>query len=548
MSQAQIHPTPTTAPAFGRASLGAVFTKRWVVDFILDLAGYTADVDLTTSTAIEPAVGHGAFAVPMARRLIESCRRHGVLPIDAEGAIVGYDIDPVAVAAARGAVTLALQDEGVEARIATHLAMAWIRQGDFLNVAGDCPQANWVLGNPPYVRVEDADRETMASHRSRWRTMSGRADLYVGFLEAGMSLLADEGRLAVICADRWMRNQYGAALRREVEQHFAVDACVVMHHVEAFEAKVSAYPAIILIRKGVQEAALLCDTAESFDAAAANRLLQVWQRGPGPVGRDAAYRLSWTTSWFAGTSSWPDADPARLGVLTKLEARLPQLEDTGASVSVGVATGADDIYITERAARTEPDRLLKSITARETAGGQILWAGRYLVNPWSEEGLIPLKDRPGMAAYLRRHARRLKARHVARVNPRTWWRTIDRIDPVVAATPKLLIPDLKDRIAPVLDLGNYYPGHSLYYITSITWDLEVLGGLLMSDLATMFIEAYSVRMANGYLRVSAQYLRRVRVPHPIDLPSDVEQGLREAFRRRDVEAANRHAALAYGLA
>jgi adenine-specific DNA-methyltransferase len=43
---------------------GEVFTKRWIVDLILDLAGYTSDRDLATLTAVEPACGAGAFLVP----------------------------------------------------------------------------------------------------------------------------------------------------------------------------------------------------------------------------------------------------------------------------------------------------------------------------------------------------------------------------------------------------------------------------------------------------------------------------------------------------
>lgn len=546
MSQSATAPRPDNPPP-PETNLGAVFTKRWVVELILDLAGYTPEQDLTRRTAIEPSVGQGAFLVPMVERLLQSASRHGVDLTACREAILGFDIDPTAVAAARAGVVETLTAGGVDRATAARLARTWVRHGDFLLTAPDLPTADWVLGNPPYVRVEDVDRDLMTSYRKRWAAMSGRADLYVGFLEAGLLLLAPHGRLAVICADRWMRNQYGASLRARVEDRFAVDACVVMHEVNAFEDKVAAYPAISVIRNGDQGPALVCDAQQSFDAAAAARLLTSWRRGPGPVAEGPDYQMSWTTGWFSGTGSWPDADPTRLGAVTELQSRLPLLGDTGAKVSVGVATGADDVYIVPHAARTEPDRLLKAVSAKETITGRIEWTGRYLVNPWTDAGLVPLADRPGMAAYLRRHATRLKARHVAGKNPDTWWRTIDRVDAAAAARPKLLIPDLKDRIFPVYDPGEYYPGHSLYYITSDTWDLEVLGGLLLSDLATMFVEAYSVRMANGYLRVSAQYLRRVRVPHPHDIPQELCDRLREAFRSRDVPAANTHARAAYGI-
>ena len=36
---------------------GAVYTRDWVVDFILDLVGYTSDRDLSDLFAVEPAAG-----------------------------------------------------------------------------------------------------------------------------------------------------------------------------------------------------------------------------------------------------------------------------------------------------------------------------------------------------------------------------------------------------------------------------------------------------------------------------------------------------------
>jgi adenine-specific DNA-methyltransferase len=122
--------------------------------------------------------------------------------------------------------------------------------------------------------------------------------------------------------------------------------------------------------------------------------------------------------------------------------------------------------------------------------------------------------------------------------PAQWYRTIDRVRPGLVESPKLLLPDLKARVHPVLDAGGHYPHHNLFWITSAKWDLEVLGGLLLSDVANAFVEMYSVRMASGCLRVSAQYLRRIRLPRATDVPRSVAEELASAFRARDREAAS----------
>ena len=48
---------------------GVVYTKRWVVELLLDLAGYRSEANLVDAIAVEPAAGNGAFLGPMIERL-----------------------------------------------------------------------------------------------------------------------------------------------------------------------------------------------------------------------------------------------------------------------------------------------------------------------------------------------------------------------------------------------------------------------------------------------------------------------------------------------
>jgi adenine-specific DNA-methyltransferase len=529
-----------------QTGLGAVFTRRWIVELVLDLAGYTVDADLAAATAIEPACGHGAFVEVMVERLLDSCAAHNADITKATAALTAVDIDPAAVQATRDLTRRVLIERGVAARAASRLARTWIREGDFLRTAASLPSARWVVGNPPYVRIEDVAEADIRAYREAWSTMSGRADLYVGFYQAALERLEPEGRLSLICPDRWMRNRYGAGLRRLVEEEFSLDACIVMHEVDAFEDKVAAYPAITVIRRGSHGAALTVEAGEAFGATAAQRVARTFDRGPTPVGVEPDYRASWVTHRLTQGESWPAGTPEQLALLADLEARFPTLEMTGAHVSVGVATGAEDVYVISDPDLVEPERRIPTLGAKETTLGGIAWRGRYLINPWEVDGLVDLADYPLFAAYMRKHRKRLEQRHVAQRAPQVWWRTIDRIDPSIAARPKLLVPDLKERIHPVLDQGGFLPLHNTYYVTSESWDLAVLGGLLLSEIANLFVEAYSVRMANGYMRVSAQYLRRVRLPRPADLTASVEKELCAAFWSRDIPRASKAAERAYG--
>jgi len=113
--------------------------------------------------------------------------------------------------------------------------------------------------------------------------------------------------------------------------------------------------------------------------------------------------------------------------------------------------------------------------------------------------------------------------------------------------PKLYIADIKSVLDPVLDSGETYPHHNLYFIQSDEWNLEVLGELLMSAVGQFFVESYGVRMRGGYLRFQAQYLRRIRVPAPGAIAKGQAKELVKAFRTRDRIRATEIALEIYGI-
>jgi hypothetical protein len=528
---------------------GEVFTRRWVVELILDLVGYTADKDLVAASAIEPSCGTGAFLVPMTERLVASAARHGRSMSDAGSSLVASDLLAANVLAARTAVVSALCEARVDRTLATDLASAWIADRDFLLDPPAWDSADFVVGNPPYIRLESVPKARAAAYRRACPTMGGRADIYIGFYEMGLRALASNGVLGFICADRWLRNQYGARLREMIGNGWSVEALVSMTGVDAFEEEVDAYPAVTVIRRAPQSRGpLVVSTEPAFGAKDATALARLAaRRTAAPVARPR-YKAARLAHWFEGAGGWPHGTPADLALLSELESAHPPLVDdaTTTRLGIGIATGADKIFITSDAAAVEPERLVPLASPSDIASGHLEWSGRYLVNPWDTDGLVALDDWPRFAAYLEGHREHLAARHTARRGQ--WFRTIDRLMPGLTERPKLYLPDFKDRMFPVLDEGTTYPHHNLYWVTSDGWDLRVLGGLLMSDVANRFIEAYSVRMRGGFLRFQAQYLRRIRVPRLASVGKRPAKVLARAFEQRDYEAATAAALPLYGIA
>ncbi len=530
-------------------TLGEVFTRRWVVDLILDLIGYTAERDLTEMLAVEPACGTGAFLGPMVERLVRSARTHGRDLSEHLRAVRAFDLQPENVERARKLVASELAGAGVSQRRAERLANVWVQQADFLLDVAEDMTADFVIGNPPYIRLEDVPAGRTDAYRRACPTMKGRSDVYVGFIERGLRMLADGGVLGFIVADRWMHNQYGAELRRLVSESFSVEVILEMHDADAFEELVSAYPAITVIRRRSQQKPVVASADKAFGPVGASAFGQWATRSKLPTRRGRGFSAARLSDWFSGSELWPSGDPEAVALVRSLESRFPPLEDprTGSRVGIGVATGADDAFLTTDPKLVEPSRLLPVAMSEDISSGEVRWSGTHLVNPWDDDGLVDLNKFPQLKVYLQRHRRALANRHIAKVRPHTWYRTIDRVWPHLQTTPKLLLPDMKASIHPVLEPGYLYPHHNLYFVTSSEWDLEVLGGLLLSDIANLFVGTYCVKMRGGCYRFQAQYLRKIRVPARQSLSALDCKELRKSFNERDRDRATDVSRRVFGI-
>lgn len=87
-------------PSEMRHLMGEYFSPDWIVEHILDMAGYNGDID---KTLIDPCAGSGPFLTQSIKRII--LKKNGVLTkediIKITNNIVGFDINPISVVSAK---------------------------------------------------------------------------------------------------------------------------------------------------------------------------------------------------------------------------------------------------------------------------------------------------------------------------------------------------------------------------------------------------------------------------------------------------------------
>ncbi len=531
----------------GAEARGAIFTRAEVVEFILDLVGYTEDQPLHKKRLLEPSFGGGDFLLPAIGRLLTAWRASRSINSVVDGlcnAIRAIELHRETFTTTRTAVLERLIQEGVTKPSAVTLADCWLVQGDFLLEPLN-GHFDFVVGNPPYVRQELIPAPLLAEYRRRYQTLYDRADLYIPFIEHSLLVLSEGGNLGFICADRWMKNQYGGPLRNLVADRFHLKVYVDMVGTPAFHSEVSAYPAITVIsreepgptriahRPLIDRATLVALAKELRNSHLSNNDVGVCELARVP---------NQAEPWLLESSD-------QMEFIRRLERQFPTLEEAGCKVGIGVATGADKAFIGDfEELDVEPDRKLPLVTTGDIQSGEVEWRGQGVINPFAGDGnLVNLRHYPRLYDYLNARRDVIANRHCALKTPTNWYRTIDRITPALLRKPKLLIPDIKGEAHIVFEHGKLYPHHNLYYITSESWDLRALQAVLLSGITRLFVATYSTKMRGGYLRFQAQYLRRIRIPRWQDVPECLRLDLIAAANRRDLQACNNAAFRLYGL-
>ncbi|HSY51062.1 MAG TPA: Eco57I restriction-modification methylase domain-containing protein [Thermoanaerobaculia bacterium] len=527
---------------------GVVLTKPHIVRLILDLAKYTSDRNLTKLRLLEPSCGEGVFLIEAVGRLLASAKRHRVPAVRLGDSIRAYDIDETSVARTKATIGSLLVESGVDRVSTESLVGQWIHRTDFL-LAPIVGSFDVIVGNPPYVRIEQLDPQLQAIYRGRFETIFDRADLYVAFIERSLELLSATGLLSFICADRWTMNRYGAPLRSLIAREYGVRVYVDLHQASPFESDVIAYPSIFVFERRKPAHVVFAKLREGTADECAAVALSIDEASV--VSTHDGVHIFRYERWFENDDPWVLGSPAQLAALRELEDRFATLQADGKTrVGIGVATGADEVFIVSGAAaqEVEPERLVPLVMRSDIREGRIEWGGHYVINTFTtNEGGIDLAEYPKLAAYFVKHDAAIRRRHVSQRSNGFWFRTIDRVYPDLVQRPKLLIPDIAGSNEVAYDAGKYHPHHNLYFVTSDSWDLEVLGGLLSSKLALFFVWSYAVKMRGGYLRFQAQYLRRIRVPDPASLSAKLKNRIQTAFRDRDFKTLDSLALEAYSL-
>lgn len=391
-----------------------------------------------------------------------------------------------------------------------------------------------VIGNPPYVRIQELGRDVAEYCRHHYDTATGAFDAYVPFIERGVSLLRSHGRLGFIVPNTFLKLDYGARLRARLAKRRLVEEIIDFGDAQMFEAATNYTCIVMLEREGDDDLSYIAIHGSSDEVRRA-----VTTRSLPPAERYRASEL--------GDAPWILLPRDERQILDRMRAAGSPLGEATDAIFTGLQTSADQIYIVE-------DRGMRgSLRVVATKAGAELELERDLLHPLASGSdveryalrtlssllLFPYRRREGKMvllaedelqtlpktwAYLLEHEPALRGREKGKMDHDGWWAyvypkslglhdqpklgvaaTVKRLE--VAADPAGAAYFHNVRVNGILPRGN---GPSLPELTAV----------LNSRAIDFAFRRGAAPLQNGFYTANKQFI--AWLPVPAELPDDLE--------------------------
>ena len=222
---------------------GRFYTPSYIVNNILDLSGYCGTAILKKH-AIDNSCGDGAFLCEIVSRYcqvaLDNGLPHAELVADLSTYIHGIELESKEQQKCIYNVTKIAEQYGA-------IGVNWdIVCGNSLAITDYDGKMDFVLGNPPYVRVHNLG-DSFDEIKTYTFAQNGMTDLFIVFFELGINMLNDTGVLGYITPSSYFNSLAGSYMRKYFADNNLLKAVVDLKHFQAFAA--TTYTAITILEK-----------------------------------------------------------------------------------------------------------------------------------------------------------------------------------------------------------------------------------------------------------------------------------------------------------
>ncbi len=396
---------------------------------------------------------------------------------------------------------------------------------DIMRAGGfDC-----VIGNPPYVRIQHMKEWAPVEveyYKQRYKSAgSGNYDIYVVFVEKGLSVLNKQGKLGFILPHKFFNAKYGQALRALIAEGNHLQHIVHFGDQQVFEGATNYTCLLFLDKSGNKQ--FRFEKVDDLDA---------WRdSGKAMQGGISASK--------AGASEWNFTVGKGGALFDKLQAMPVKLGDVAARIYQGPITSADTVFLFEQFRQGKKKNttevfskelgewvslessILKAVVRSGSIHRYSAQARAVVLFPYEVKDChARLFDADEMRrhfplvwGYLTRNKKLLESREGGKFKDAEWYRFGRTQNLGMWEQPKLLVPYMVTELAAYLDLGD-----SFYFVNVTTGgygitcaqgacSLAYLCGLLNSRLLDFCFKRISTTFHGGYFAANKQFIEQLPI-------------------------------------
>ena len=487
-----------------RKKLGAHYTPDAVIDYIVRRVLRPLSDDparLRSVRILDPACGSGLFLLK-AYEILADCWQRANGSLDEKDArrilkdcLFGIDIDKRAVSATRAhLLQKACLDESDSALLDTNVVV-----GDALSLAhptalipihnhtaDELPPGgvfakhsfDCIIGNPPYVRIQNTPAEKRGCYTSSYATAAGRFDISALFIELSEYLLKDNGRLGFIVSNKVLSTAGAKGLRRFLLAQFDLEEIVDLADTKLFAAAV--LPLIVIASRPAKNGnrtrppnqIAYSSIVESHDktaiARATDNILHLLDNSEIPSEADVSFanRVFKLQRFYTDVPSskykvWTFHNEGENRILSKMRHNSAcTLSHIAKKISVGLKTTADDIFIKPMTEDFIEREGLEAALVHPVLESHNI--GRWTYNWNGRRDLFVLY--PHIKEYLEANRARLGSRTYLIKGGRRWYEIWVHQSPSDFARKKIITPDISLGNRFALDEKGFYVNGTCFYL------------------------------------------------------------------------------------
>jgi type I restriction-modification system DNA methylase subunit len=369
-----------------------------------------------------------------------------------------------------------------------------------------------VIGNPPYVRVQNLGYEEIDYYKSKYRGAFKRLDISILFFELGFNVVKGNGLLGYISSMQFFTGEFGEKIR-ELISEYKIMEIIDFGGAKVFEGPTT-YPAVFILKKAKPDTfkykSFSYDSSLNFEEICNAETTMV------DVGN-------------LGNKPWVLEDPKITFLMLRLSDEFPSLSDLG-SAHTGIITGFDDAFVLtdEQIVENgiEPDIIVPLVKGRDPKRYFLKTPSHFVIYPYEidKNGKTALMNAgrfgsefPNAYNHLQDNKNRLSKRKDSRKtfsDFKSWYSLVRFSTRTVIDQEKILTPgEVKRNSFSLDDSGYAFLCARVFGITSGSLNLKYLLGLLNSRLVEFFMHRISAIKRGGYYSYNANVLKRIPLPN-----------------------------------